>query len=164
MDAWLVGTGPSLDTYDWTKADGYILCVNFSYKVVPRFNALCVMDTHRIGLFSDLYDQGIPLYTQRARTMCKRHFNVKSPGYIVPGVGFCSSGVGLCTLKNMAFKRVHMVGYDSLNDVNPTHDHAQSLVKLGLYNNNPLYKPTCVVSAVRLAIESLPELEIIHES
>jgi len=165
MDAWLVGTGPSLDTYDWNDVvDGYIICINFAYKVVPRFNSLCVLDTHRIGLFSDLFDKGIPLYAMRARTLCKRHFNVKDTGYIIPGAGNSSSAVGLCVLWNMGFRRIHLVGFDSMHPEHPTCNHAENLIGLGCYKGDDMKLTGVLADSLRKVIAARPELELIYES
>jgi len=161
-NAYLVGTGPGLDAYKWEELqpEDYVLAVNFAGVSCPRYNAFAALDTHRGGVFDDVYPREAVCWTMHPRTLMGRFFNCRVFPHIVKGAGCSSGAFGLCVLYWLGYRKITVIGFDS--HITKIHDHAESLIKKGLYSRRDDHPVNRVIqNAVNNTIILLPGLQVV---
>lgn len=160
-NAYLVGTGPSIDVYTWPdlKDEDYILAVNFAGLSCPRYNAFAALDTHRGGIF-DVYPKDTICWTMHPRTLLSRFFNCRICMNVVKGAGCSTGAFGLCVLYWLGYRKITLIGFDS--HFTGLHNHAESLKKKGLYSQRDDHPKNRVLhNAMKKVTDALPDLQVV---
>ena len=159
-NAYLVGTGPGLDAYKWDLSpEDYVLAVNFAGISCPRYNAFVALDTHRAGIFDDVYPADTVCYVMRPRTAMRRFFNCQMFKHYLPGSGCSSGAFGVCVLAWIGYKKITAIGFDAR--FTGKHSHAQSLIKKGLYSSVEHGASKVLEDAVNNTIKKVSGLEVL---
>lgn len=131
-DAYIVSSGPSAEHYDWSglKPEDYILAVNFSGLLCPRFNAVVALDVDVPGTFS-MYPTDVTFYTRNKGKALDGFTNIKRLKTMVHGAGRSGAAFGLYVLYHLGYKNVVAIGMDV--HLNGRYSRAKRLIDLGLY-------------------------------
>jgi hypothetical protein len=132
--AYLVSSGPSAEMFDWSvvRPDDFILAVNFSGLLCPRFNAVVAIDVDREGIFG-MYQKDVLFFVRNKGKAVEGFTNVKRMKTIVHGAGRSGAAFGLFVLHRLGFKNIVAVGCDT--HTTGKYSHARKLIDLGLYED-----------------------------
>lgn len=132
-EVWFVGKGPSLDTYDWSKATGPIICVNETAFVVPKCTHAVAIDYSVLDKYQQQLDSKIIVW--RKSTHIKYKFdNMFLWSYEVHApIRVATAVIGLQIIKFLGGNKVHFVGFDSIDG---NIDYSSKIKKIGAEGRN----------------------------
>ena len=108
-EAWLFGKGPSIDTYDFSKANRFRFCVNEAVLVVPEPCGVFTVNLRVMETLRREMDPAVPVYLSERRPdivfPITKRFGGQQPG---------STACAVREISRQGFKTLHMVGFDSL--------------------------------------------------
>lgn len=132
QDCWLAGKGPSLDSYDWSKANKYRYCINETVFVVPEPFAAIALDYSVLDKYRDAKLQTLVLRKNIHYMYTFTCMRIWSKGIEATNL-YSTAVLAVQLLKHYGHKRIHFVGFDSvtLNEKPPNLESAGSIQKIG---------------------------------
>ena len=113
-EVWLVGKGPSLDSYDWSQATGPKICINETVFLVPDPYAVIAIDY-------DVLDKllGTDCIVMRKNRHTKYQFKNQWIWYMAD-VGLsthATAPIAIQLLYKWGVRKIHFVGFDAVDQV-----------------------------------------------
>jgi len=114
-EVWLVGKGPSLDYYDWSKATGPIVCINETAFLIKQCKYAIAIDYEVLHKYELSLDPSITLLRKH------EHSHIKIDNVFVWRKGihaknlFSTAVVAIQVLKTLGAEIIHFVGFDAID-------------------------------------------------
>ena len=153
--AYLVATGPSLDSFDFTtiEPDALVIAINFAGSIIPRYDMLAILDTRYHDMWRAMYPKGTKIVTLCTISLIKDVFTLIHPGPYPEGCQNKTSAIAISYLGNIGYRTIHGIGFDLM--ATGSRDHALSLIARGCYEGPTESKAANdVIIANRLALDS----------
>lgn len=113
---WIAGKGPSLDTYNWSRANKYRFCINETIYIVPEPWAVFAIDYCVLDKFLEKpFPKEILVFRKHSHTKYvfpKMYLWTQEEVKIYFATVICAVQV----LKGLGAKRIHFVGFDSIDN------------------------------------------------
>ena len=113
-EVWLVGKGPSLDTYDWSKASWCRVAINEAAFIVPQCWGAFAVDTQVLNKFADSDIIIFKRYEQRKYVFKKMYNYVKR---IEAQSYHATAPIAVQVLHYLGANIIHFVGFDSFDEL-----------------------------------------------
>jgi hypothetical protein len=136
-EIWLAGKGPSLDTYDWTKANDYRVGINEAALIIPKCWGAVSLDPRVLRRLEKELDSNVIVFVHDGTGP----YNFKNIFYwnwsptIVHCAGTLPLAIQIFAEQNV--RVVHCVGCDSLNGDTK---YAESITKINAEGHPSGYK------------------------
>jgi hypothetical protein len=135
-DCWLAGKGPSLDKYDWSKANEYRYCINETVFVVPNPYAAIALD---YAVLDKYREAGLGTLILRKSSHVGYSFKnqrIWSKGLEATNL-YSTAVLAVQLLAFYGHTRIHFVGFDSMDNCL---DIAASIESIGAVSIVSKYK------------------------
>lgn len=116
-EIWLAGKGPSLDTFDWSKAGKYRVGINEAAFVIPDCYGAIAIDYYVLDkylTFDKIKDGSIKVFRKQA------HVSYDFPNQhlwtCTAFKGYSTASVALDVFSSLGFNIFHLVGFDSISN------------------------------------------------
>jgi len=126
-EVWLIGKGPSLDTYDWSKAGWFRACINETAFLIPNCTMAFCLDYRIHDKFIAALPENVLVVVKKAHLHYHRYPYMLT--YETQGVdivqAYATATVAIEILAQLGAKTIHFVGFDSIDNIG---GYAQSVI------------------------------------
>lgn len=124
LSVWVAGKGPSLDSFDWSKAGKFRVGINEAAFVVPNCTVALALDTEIIHKYKDKLDENITVYLRDRKNFKFKNQYRWSRRDVKHHFG--SLNVAIQLLYKQGARIFHLVGCDSVDNIS---GYAKSVAK-----------------------------------
>jgi len=124
-EIWLVGKGPSMDTYDWSKAGYCRIGINEAALIIPHCWAAVAGDYRVLDKYKESLDPKIIVFRKDKHTMYEFENMVLWSMVTHVKTYFATAPMAIQMFSSFGAKIFHFVGFDSID--NSTTEYADSI-------------------------------------
>ena len=115
-EIWLAGKGPSLDTYDWSKANEYRIGINETVYVIPECWGAIALDNRVFIKYKQNLNKNITVFVKDTKAYKFKKSIIWKRNKIIKNI-FSTAVAAVQIFYYYGARKIHFVGFDSLSDM-----------------------------------------------